>query len=134
MPRGSPDWRTAIRDITALGGPAVLVIVTVMTTVFLLLRHRRRTALLVVVLVISGTLISSVLKRTYGRDRPDVRSPLVHETSPSFPSGHAQLSAVIYLTLGVMLARSEPRRLVLLDCISIAVTLCQPFYLACITQ
>lgn len=110
MPRGSSGWVTAIRDITALGGPALLVIVTVSTTVFLLLRHRRRTALLVVVLVISGALLSSALKRTFGRDRPDVRSPLAHETSPSFPSGHAQLSAIVYLTLGVMLARSEPRR------------------------
>lgn len=110
LPRGSADWVTAIRDITALGGPAVLVIVSVSTTIFLLLRHRRRTALLVVVLIISGTMLSSFLKRTFNRDRPDVRTPLAHETSPSFPSGHAQLSAVIYLTLGVMLARSEPRR------------------------
>lgn len=110
MPRGSPDWVTAIRDTTALGGPAILVIVTVSTTLFLLLRHRRRTALLVVVLVISGTMLSSFLKRSFGRDRPDVRTPIAHETSPSFPSGHAQLSAIVYLTLGVMLARSEPRR------------------------
>jgi undecaprenyl-diphosphatase len=134
MPRGSPDWRTAIRDITALGGPAVLVIVSVSTTLFLLLRHRRRTALLMVVLVISGALLSSALKRTFGRDRPDVRSPLVHETSPSFPSGHAQLSAVIYLTLGVMLARSEPRRRLRVFWFGLALLLtlligCSRFYL-----
>jgi len=110
MPAGSNDWVTAIRDITALGGPTVLVIVSVSTIAYLIMRHRRRTALLLVVLIVSGTLLSSALKRTYGRDRPDVRTPLAHETSPSFPSGHAQLSAVIYLTIGVLLGRSEPRR------------------------
>lgn len=110
MPRGSNEWVTAVRDITALGGPSILVIVTVSTTAFLIMRHRRRTALLLVVLIISGSWLSSTLKRTFNRERPDVRSPLAHETSPSFPSGHAQLSAVVYLTMGVLLARSEPRR------------------------
>jgi undecaprenyl-diphosphatase len=34
---------------------------------------------------------------------------LVAETSPSFPSGHAMMSAVIYLTLGTLLAQLCPR-------------------------
>ena len=32
-------------------------------------------------------------------------------SSPSFPSGHAVLAAVVYLTLGILLARLEPRLL-----------------------
>jgi undecaprenyl-diphosphatase len=134
MPRGSYEWATAVRDITALGGPSILVIVTVATTAFLIMRHRRRTALLFVVLVISGTWLSSELKRTFNRDRPDVRSPLAYETSPSFPSGHAQLSAIVYLTMGVALARSEPRRRLRVFWVVLAMLLtiligCSRFYL-----
>jgi undecaprenyl-diphosphatase len=35
---------------------------------------------------------------------------LTHATSSSFPSGHATLSAVAYLTLGLFLARVTDRR------------------------
>src|SRR5262249_59518985 len=42
-------------------------------------------------------------------DRPDVAPHLVAVTSPSFPSGHSMLAAVIYLTLGALLARFATR-------------------------
>ena len=45
-----------------------------------------------------------------GRERPDVTLHLVTVHSPSFPSGHAMLSAVVYLTLGALLAQVVPRR------------------------
>ncbi|TIO49667.1 MAG: phosphatase PAP2 family protein, partial [Mesorhizobium sp.] len=44
------------------------------------------------------------------RPRPDLVSHLVNETSLSFPSGHAMLSAVTYLTLGSLAARFLPNR------------------------
>ncbi|TIX02284.1 MAG: phosphatase PAP2 family protein, partial [Mesorhizobium sp.] len=39
------------------------------------------------------------------RPRPELVSHLVSETSLSFPSGHAMLSAVTYLTLGSLASR-----------------------------
>jgi undecaprenyl-diphosphatase len=40
-----------------------------------------------------------------GRDRPEIVPHLSYVTSTSFPSGHSMLSAVVYLTLGSLLAR-----------------------------
>jgi len=52
------------------------------------------------------------LKGFYDRPRPDLVPHMTQVDSPSFPSGHAQESAVIYFTLAAMLARLvEPRRL-----------------------
>ena len=50
-------------------------------------------------------MLNSALKYFYGRERPDVAFRWIEIDSPSFPSGHATSSAVIYLTLAVLLAR-----------------------------
>ena len=49
---------------------------------------------------------------------PDVRSD-----SASFPSGHALLAAVVYLTLGAVLARVQSRRRLKICVLSVAVLL-----------
>ena len=46
------------------------------------------------------------LKSLFSRARPDVVSRLAEVSSGSFPSGHAMNSAIIYLTLAVLVARS----------------------------
>ena len=74
----------------------------------LLLTGIWRTALLVLVSVVGGTIISSVLKALFDRPRPDLTGA-VEVFTASFPSGHATLSAVVYLTIGVLLAQRETR-------------------------
>ena len=55
-------------------------------------------------------MLSTVMKELFGRDRPDVVPHLVAVTSSSFPSGHSMLAAILYLTLGALLARFAARR------------------------
>ncbi|RJT31425.1 phosphatase PAP2 family protein [Mesorhizobium waimense] len=106
-----PLWlQGAMRDITSLGSSAVLVLITAAVIVYLLLIRRSRTALFVFVAVAGGQMLSSLLKHGIDRPRPDLVSHLVNETSLSFPSGHAMLSAVTYLTLGSLAARFLPGR------------------------
>jgi undecaprenyl-diphosphatase len=47
----------------------------------------------------------------------------VDVTSMSFPSGHAMLSAVTYLTLGALLARSQERKSLRVYVLSVAIVL-----------
>lgn len=102
-----PWWlEAAFRDITSLGSMTVLAIITAAVIGFLLLSGRRGTPLLVLVSVAGGTALSSLLKLGIERPRPDLVARLVDVHTLSFPSGHAMLSAVTFLTLGALLART----------------------------
>ena len=117
-----PLWfEEAMRDITGLGSTIVLVMVTAVTIFYLLLIGRWRTALLVLVTVGGGQILSSLLKLGIDRPRPDLVSHLVDVQTLSFPSGHAMMSAVTYLTLGSMLAGIVPGRATKIYVLGVAV-------------
>jgi len=106
-----PLWlEEAVRDITALGSVVVLVLVTAAAIFYLLLIGWWRQALVVIVAVGGGQIVSSLLKLGIDRPRPDLVSHLVNVQTLSFPSGHAMMAAVTYLTLGSMLAGIVPGR------------------------
>lgn len=101
-----PDWFSEIvRDISGLGGAAVLGLLVATVTIYLMLSNRSQTALFVSVATLGGAFLSTLLKLGFDRPRPDVVPHLTYVHSASFPSGHAMMSAVVYLTLGALLAR-----------------------------
>ncbi|WP_339745993.1 phosphatase PAP2 family protein [uncultured Rubinisphaera sp.] len=106
-----PVWLEEIgRDITALGGNAILIFLTLSIAGFLVLMKQKWVALFLVCAVASGMLMSSGLKLFFDRPRPDLVPHGSHVYTRSFPSGHSALSAVTYLTLGALLARVQQRR------------------------
>jgi undecaprenyl-diphosphatase len=106
-----PRWfEEAARDVTALGGTAVLTLLVAAVLGFLLIARRTHAAALVFGATVGGAVLSSLLKTAYDRPRPDLVPHLSYVTSASFPSGHAMLSAVVYLTLGALLSRLVPGR------------------------
>jgi undecaprenyl-diphosphatase len=109
-PIGPPSVQDAARDVTALGGVTVLTLLTVAISGFLFLDGKRRMALFVCASVVSGTLVSAILKSLFQRPRPDIVPHGAYVSTSSFPSGHSMLSAVTYLTLGALLARSHERK------------------------
>ncbi len=101
-----PAWLIpATRDVTALGSFVVLCFVTLMVSGYLLLAKKYHALILVVVVIVGGSFLSDFLKRAYNRPRPNPEFHLDQVTTPSFPSGHTMGSAVVYLTLGVLLSR-----------------------------
>lgn len=101
-----PGWVEELgRDFTALGGMGVLVMMSLAVVGYLLIEGKRHAALFVVVAVVGGLLISTLLKEGFDRPRPDLvpHGSIVY--TASFPSGHSMLAAVVYLTLGALLAR-----------------------------
>lgn len=102
-----PHWLLeATRDVTALGSYSVLTIVVVAICLQLLLIARHRTALFVLFAVLGGTTISTVLKQVFDRPRPELTGAAEVFTA-SFPSGHAMMSAVTFLTIGTVLAANS---------------------------
>ena len=106
-----PAWlEHALLDITALGGYVILSMLVIGVAIYLIAAGKRGTALLVVGAVGSGTLLSETLKFGFARPRPDLVAHLAEVQSASFPSGHAMISAIAYLTLGVLLTRAHKQR------------------------
>ena len=106
-----PRWfEEMMRDITALGSTVVLTFVSLGVAGFLQMTGKRGAAVLVIAAVIGGSLLSSGLKFGFERARPDLVPHGTTVYTKSFPSGHSFLSAVVYLTLGALLARVQPKR------------------------
>jgi hypothetical protein len=106
-----PWWlETVFVDITALGGNTVVVLITLAVLGYLVIDGKRAAALLVLASVAGGIALSSALKIGFDRPRPDFVAHLVDVHTLSFPSGHAMVSAVTYLTLGALLAQIQARK------------------------
>ena len=101
-----------------------MVILTTLSAIgFLLIIGKRHAALLVLASIGGGMLLSSGLKNLFERPRPDLVPHVVQVYTLSFPSGHAMLSAATYLTLGALLARVQPKRVVRLYLLGVAILL-----------
>ncbi len=96
-------------DISALGGPTVLLLMTSAIIIFLLWDRRYNAMLLVTMATVGGVILAFLLKEAIGRPRPNVEQ-LAAVTMSSFPSGHSMLSAIVYPTLGTLLARIVSRK------------------------
>jgi undecaprenyl-diphosphatase len=103
-----PAWlEQSMRDVTALGGETVLSLITAIVCLYLSLAGRHALSLTTAVAIIGGTVVTFALKDVFDRPRPNlVPHILVSVTSHSFPSGHAMASAIVYLTLGTMVAEA----------------------------
>ena len=116
-----PAWLPeAARDITSLGSIIVLVIITLVVVGYLFLAGKSAVAWLMLIAVFGGIALSDLLKFAFGRARPDIVTPLARVFTTSFPSGHATLSAITYLTIGAVLARSQPSSTISLYFMSLA--------------
>ncbi len=84
---GPPQLEEAMRDFTALGGYAVLV------TTF------------------GGFWMGVLMKHLIQRERPSIVPHLSHVSGKtSFPSSHAMMSIVVYVTIGLLLSQLTSNR------------------------
>ena len=119
-----PRWLAdGMLDATALGSPLVLGIIVATASGFLFMEGQRRVAMLTVLATAGGGTASLILKWLFARPRPEIVPHLRQVTSSSFPSGHAMLSAVVYLTIGVMFMKAVRSRRAKAYCLTVAVLL-----------
>jgi undecaprenyl-diphosphatase len=120
-----PKWfEEMMRDITALGGTAVLTLGVLAVAGFLALTGKTHAAITVLVSVASGMVLSQAIKWAYARPRPELVPHGMETYSASFPSGHSMMAAVVYLTLGALLARhqGQPRMKVYVLVVAVLLT------------
>ena len=77
--------------------------------------------------VLAATVMSwgmnTLLKLYFNRPRPALIDHDMHLATSSFPSGHAMLSATVYLTLAAVLARTTDSRRLKLYILTVATAL-----------
>jgi undecaprenyl-diphosphatase len=108
--RAAHPWLAEImRDLSGMGSTVVLTLFTLASVGYLALFSKKTSALLVAVSVISGTALVSFFKDAFGRVRPDAIYSEMAVSGLSFPSGHASMSAIVFLMLGVVIASRRNR-------------------------
>ncbi|WP_245413502.1 phosphatase PAP2 family protein [Mangrovicella endophytica] len=122
-PIGPPWFEEMARDVTALGSFAVLALVLLIVLGYLLIRRQGGAALFLILAIAGGQVLSTILKTLFARARPDLVPHSTTVFTASFPSGHAMLSAVTYLTIGTLLMRVEGERRVKIFAMSVAIAL-----------
>ena len=119
-----PHWlELAAADITSFGSVTGLTVIVGLIGGYFAEFRRYREALILVAAPITGSILSQWLKQFFNRDRPPLQLHAVEVINPSFPSGHAMLSAVVYLTLAVLIARFSNRRRVKIYSLAMGVSM-----------
>jgi undecaprenyl-diphosphatase len=119
-----PVWMQEMgRDVTALGGIAWLVFFTLAVVGYLWLDGKRHMAVFLLIASGSGVALAFGLKEMFARPRPSIVPHLSHVSSSSFPSAHSMMSAVVYITLGSLLAAVVSRKRLKAYILTVALTL-----------
>lgn len=120
-PIGPPVIEELMRDVTAMGGMVVLAFVTVAVAALTWLHGQHRSGLWLLGAVVGGQILSTLAKLGFDRPRPELVPHGAFVSTASFPSGHSMMAAVTYLTLAAMAGRTEPRRVVRLYLVALAI-------------
>jgi undecaprenyl-diphosphatase len=119
-----PAWMEEVaRDISALGGFTWITFATVVIAIYLWIDDKTRMAFFLLAAAASGAVLSLILKSFFARPRPDLVPHLSQVFTTSFPSGHSMLAAVVYLTMGSLLASVISNRTLKVYVLAVAVML-----------
>ena len=99
-----PMTDSLMRDITSLGSTVFLVTLVGVIVIALVIRRDRPDALLLVAALVGSAVLNEVLKVVFDRPRPEL-DWAESIAGPSFPSGHAMNSFVVYVVLGLLVLR-----------------------------
>lgn len=110
VPNG-PAWLLpAMKAVTTLGNGWFFTLVVCFAVAVLAWRRDWSAMWLLIAVALGGFALMLALKAGFARPRPDTVPRLIDISEFSFPSGHAMMSAAIYVSLAVMLARGLRQR------------------------
>jgi len=106
----SPALTEAMLDVSSSGDQRFLLFATPVVALVLWVKRRHVSALLFVGSVLGGFGLSSLLKISLARARPDQWSAIVREKTYSFPSGHTVMATVFFGGLAAIVFHLTGRR------------------------
>ena len=107
-----PGWfEEAAAEFTTLGGYTVLTVLVVIALGTLLILKKYGAALFLFLAVCGGSVLSTYAKVFFDRGRPDIVDHMDRTFTSSFPSAHAMVGALAWLTLAAVAIRFIENRL-----------------------
>ena len=106
----NPRVEVVMRDFSGVGSGLVLTLGTLAAAGFLCIEGRARHAAFLGLAMGSGELAVTALKHLIGRARPDAAFAAFVQDGLSFPSIHAAMSALFFLSLAALLAERQASR------------------------
>jgi len=110
--RSAHPWITEVmRDLSGMGGTVTLLLATIAACGYLALTGSGKRAVIVALSIAGAEIAVESFKAVFERTRPDVVMAEFAVRGLSFPSGHSSMSAVVFLTLGALIAYGHVRPL-----------------------
>ena len=106
-----PEWFVNLnREFSALGGfPLMFIFITVALIYYHLRRESRRLWRLLFVIIMGGFLLM-ITKIVFAAEVPDELFDIMTNQISTFPSGHAMMGTIFYITLAVTISRRQHSR------------------------
>ena len=106
-----PEWFVNLnREFSALGGlPLMFIFITVAVIYYHLRRESRRLWRLLFIIIMGGVLLL-ITKIIFAPEIPDDLFEIITNQISSFPSGHAMMGTIFYITLAVAISRRQHSR------------------------
>jgi len=96
-------------SFTQLGGLVFMVVAGLALLAYFLYKKRYSDALFAAVSLGGVAVVNVILKSIFERPRPDLWDWLIHETSMSFPSGHATATMALAMCILILVWRTKWR-------------------------
>jgi len=106
---GSSLFVHTLKDLAALGGKVLLFIATTFTVVYYTIRKEYKLLWKFSTVIIGGSFLLLVIKMFFAKDVLYEPIDLLVSSVATYPSGHAFMSTLFYLTIAVFLTRKQRR-------------------------
>ena len=97
-----PRIAEAGRVLDVIGGDVVAVLTVLIVCLMLYAKRHRLLAGFQLVSALGGVALCTIVKVIVDRPRPPSVGLLLHESTPSYPSGHATSSITVFVGLGIV--------------------------------
>jgi undecaprenyl-diphosphatase len=106
---GSSLFVHTLNDLSALGGKVLLFIATTFTVVYYKIRKEYKLLWKFLIVIVIGSFLLLFMKMVFAENVPYEPIDLLISSIASYPSGHAFMSMLFYLTIAVLLMRKQRR-------------------------
>jgi undecaprenyl-diphosphatase len=103
-----PDWWVrANRDIAALSGKIILLVFSLIFIGYFTIRRKQRRLWKFMFIFFGGAAIMTTFKIIFAEELPYEPFHFITTTVSDYPSGHAMMGTIFYLTLAVYITRAQ---------------------------